>query len=76
MEKAVFKKYEDGYYTFIFDSGLEMIFEEVHPKVIHQYDLRNDRSLIGETFEISFTEIFDDSDEDFVIYRIERLQKI
>jgi hypothetical protein len=76
MEKAIFKKYEDGYYTFIFDSGLEMIFEEVHPKVLYQYDLRNDPSLLGKSFEIAFTEIFDDSDEDFVIYRIERLQKL
>ncbi len=76
MEKAVFKRYEDGYYTFLFDSGLEMIFEEVRPKVLHQYDLKNDTALVGKPFEISFVEIFDDDDDDFLIYRIESLQLI
>ena len=76
METAAFKKYEDGYYTFLFDSGAEITFEEIHPKVLNQYDLKNDKSFIDTSFKISFVEIFDDSDEDFIIYRIEKLQKI
>ncbi len=34
METAVFKSYENGYYTFLFDNGEDMVFEEVHPRVL------------------------------------------
>jgi hypothetical protein len=76
METAVFKKYEDGYYTFLFDQGEEMVFEEVSPRVLYQFDLKNDKSLIDKTFELSFIEVFDDDDEDFLIYRIEYLKLV
>ena len=37
METAVFKSYKKGYYTFEFDNGEDMVFEEVHPKVLSQF---------------------------------------
>ena len=76
METAVFKSYENGYYTFLFDNGEDMIFEEVHPRVLKQYDLKNDSSLVGKEFRVSFVEVFDDADEDFLIYRIESLKPL
>jgi hypothetical protein len=76
METAVFKNYENGYYTFLFEQGEEMVFEEVSPRVLYQFDLKNDKSLIDKTFELSFIEVFDDDDEDFLIYRIEYLKLV
>jgi len=76
METAVFKKFENGYYTFLLDNGDDMIFEEVHPRVLHKFDLKNDKLLINEKFHLSFVEVFDDEDEDFIIYRIEYLELI
>ncbi|PKQ43670.1 hypothetical protein [Confluentibacter flavum] len=76
METAVFKSYENGYYTFLFDNGEDMIFEEVHPRVLKQFDLKIDSSLVGKEFRVSFVEVFDDGDEDFLIYRIESLKPL
>jgi hypothetical protein len=76
MDTAVFKSYENGYYTFLFDNGEDMVFEEVHPRVLKQFDLKNDSSLVGREFRISFVEVFDDADEDFLIYRIESLKPL
>jgi hypothetical protein len=76
MRIAVFSSYENGYYTFLFDTGEDMIFEEVHPRVLKQFDLKNDLSLVGKEFRIFFVEVFDDDDEDFLIYRIESLKPL
>ena len=76
METAVFKKYENGYYTFLFENGEEMVFEEIHPRVLKQFDIKNDKTLLNLTFKISFVEVFDDDDDDFLIYRIESLQQL
>ncbi len=76
METAVFKSYKNGYYTFLFDNGEDMVFEEVHPRVLKQFDLKNDKSLIDKEFKVSFVEVFDDGDEDFLIYRIESLKPL
>lgn len=76
MRIAVFSSYENGYYTFLFDTGEDVIFEEVHPRVLKQFDLKNDLSLVGKEFRIFFVEVFDDDDEDFLIYRIESLKPL
>lgn len=76
MQEAVFKSYKDGYYTFMFESGEDMVFDEVHPRVLKQYDLKNDKSLIDKTFRITFVEVYEDDDEDFVIYRVESLKPL
>lgn len=74
MEIAVFKSYKNGYYTFEFDNGEDMVFEEVHPKVLSQYNLKTDKELVGKTFQLTFSEVFEDTDDDLVIYRIESLK--
>lgn len=53
-----------------------MVFEEVQPRVLKQFDLKNDLSLIGKAYKVSFVEVFDDGDEDFLIYRIESLKPL
>ena len=62
METAVFKKYENGYYTFLYEKGEDKIFEELHPRVLKQFDLKNDMARINQTFKMSFVEVFDDDD--------------
>ena len=76
MEIAVFKKFENGYYTFLINNEEDVVFEEVHPRVLKQFDLKHDKSLINQKFNLTFIEVFDDDDEDFVIYRIESLQQL
>jgi hypothetical protein len=75
MRTAVFKAYENGYYTFWFENGEELAFEEVHPRVLKQYDLKNDPSLIDQSFKIVFVEVFED-DDDLVFYRVESLKPL
>ncbi|MEZ4798032.1 MAG: hypothetical protein R2785_12790 [Flavobacteriaceae bacterium] len=76
MEIAEFVSYRNGYFTFLFDNGEDMVFEEVHPRVLKQYDLKNDKSLINKKFRVSFVEVYDDVDDDFLIYRIESLKPL
>ncbi len=76
MIEAVFISYKDGYFKFLFETGEEMVFEEVHPRALKQYDLKNDKSLMGKSFLVSFIEVIEDADEDFVIYRIESLKPL
>ena len=75
MTKAVFKSYENGYFTFLFDNGENMVFDEVHPKALHQFDLINDPSFQEKTFWLTFSEVFD-SNDDLVIYRVESLKLV
>ncbi|RED50308.1 hypothetical protein [Seonamhaeicola aphaedonensis] len=72
MKTAVFKSYQDGLYTFWFDNGDELAFEEVHPKALYKYNLKTDKSFIDKSFKLSYSEVFNDLD-DSVIYRIDSL---
>lgn len=76
MVEAVFISYKDGYFKFLFETGEEMVFEEVHPRALKQYDLKNNKTLIGKSFMVSYIEVIEDADEDFVIYRIESLKPL
>lgn len=76
MRTAVFKSYDNGYFTFWFDNGEELAFEDVHPRVLKQFDLKNDDSLIDQEFKIVFVEVPDSADEDLVIYRVESLKPL
>lgn len=73
---AIFKSFENGYYTFVFDDGVEMVFEELHPKILSKYNLRKDSTLIDSQFNLSFSEIIADDEDDLIIYRIEYLELI
>ncbi|MFD2726974.1 hypothetical protein [Hyunsoonleella rubra] len=73
MRIAAFKYYKNGYYTFWFENGEELAFEEVHPRVLKQFDLKNDKSLRDKDFKITFVEDGDDQDP---IYRVESLKPL
>tara|TARA_R110002050_G_scaffold157357_2_gene285950 strand:- start:11028 stop:11249 length:222 start_codon:yes stop_codon:yes gene_type:complete len=73
MRTAVFKEYKNGYYNFWFENGEELAFEELHPRVLKQYDLKHDKSLVDQEFRITFVE---DEDGEDVIYRVESLKPI
>ncbi len=72
MKIAVFKSYQDGFFTFWFDNGDELAFEEVHPKALYKYNLKEDNSLVEKTFKLTYSEISNDLDST-VIYRIDSL---
>lgn len=76
MNTAVFKSYENGFYTFWFDNGDELKFDEASPRVLKQYDLQNDESLVDKSFKITFVEVFEGRDEDLVTYRVESLKPL
>ena len=73
MRTAVFKSYKNGYFKFWFENGEELAFEEVHPRVLKQFDLKNDKSLVDKEFKMTFVE---DEDGDDVIYRVEILKPL
>jgi hypothetical protein len=73
MRKAVFKSYKNGYYKFWFENGEELYFEEVHPRVLKQYDLKNNKNLRDTEFRITFVE---DGDDENPIYRVESLKPL
>jgi len=73
MRIATFKSFKDGYYNFWFENGEELAFEEVHPRVLKQFDLKNDESLIDKDFRITFIE---DGTDDEPIYRVESLKPL
>ncbi|MHA7942925.1 hypothetical protein ACJOV8_007615 [Formosa sp. 3Alg 14/1] len=74
MKVAVFQSYIDGLYTFMFENGEDMIFDEIHPRALKQFDLKHDESYIDKTFKITFVEVPDANDD--VIYRIDSLKLI
>ena len=76
MRVAEFLSFKEGFYTFLFENGEELIFDEIHPRVLNQFDLKNDTSLINKSFRITFIEVSENNDEDFVIYRVENLKPL
>ncbi|WP_435134390.1 hypothetical protein [Formosa sp. A9] len=75
MKVAVFQSYKNGLYTFMFENGEDMIFDDIHPRALKQFDLKNDKSFIDQTFKITFVEVPEGKDDD-VIYRIESLKLV
>ncbi len=73
VEYGVFKKYYDGYYQFVMDNEETIIFEEVSHVVSQEFDLRSNIH-INKRFEITYTEYVEDDDEDFISFKIEKLE--
>ncbi len=73
MEIAIFKEYSNGFYTFDLENIGTMIFDDVHPKVLYQYNLKDDAILIGQSFYLTFSEQFSG---DTTIYMVQSLKKI
>ncbi|MCX7550915.1 hypothetical protein [Xanthomarina sp. F2636L] len=75
MREAEFLEYKDGFYTFLFENGEELVFDEIHPRVLSQFDLKNDESYINKSFKIRFIEV-NGSHDDSIIYRVESLKPL
>jgi hypothetical protein len=73
---AVFKSYENGYYTFMLNKCEAMVFEEVHPQILLKYDVENDKTLISKLFHLAFLENKENVEEDFINFRMEYLERI
>ena len=73
MDIAVFQKYENGFFSFLFEDGTEVNFEEIHPKALYQYNLKEDETFIDKSFKLSFSEVVDTKGGESIIYRIDRL---
>ena len=77
MKTTIFKKFtKKGFYKFEFEDGSEIMFDDVLPKVLAKYDLKNDKSLLDTEFYITFTEEQDRKDPDLVIYTIMNLKPL
>ncbi len=74
--KGIFISYKDGYYHFVFEDGVDIVFEEVHNNILLKYNLKSDVSLMGNLFHLSYSEKIADDDEDLLIYKLEYLELI
>ena len=72
MKTATFISFIDGYFKFTFENGEDMYFEEIHPKALHQFDLKNDETYIDQEFNVIYSE--SSLGDDTMIYRIENLK--
>ena len=74
IETGVFIKYHDGYFTFQFSYDELIVFEEINTEVLEEFDLRSG-DLIGATFNVIYKEIINDlDDDDFITFRLLKLQ--
>ncbi|MCL6294036.1 hypothetical protein [Jejuia spongiicola] len=73
MKTAVFK---NNFYSFLFEDGLLIDFEEIHPKALYKYNLKEDDSFIDKSFKLTFSEVLDSKENDVFIYRIDSLKLI
>lgn len=71
-----FISFSNGYYSFELDEGELIAFEEINTTILSTYELRSNK-LSGEMFEVTYSIIIDDiDDEDFVILRLDDLKII
>ncbi|WP_299260186.1 hypothetical protein [uncultured Aquimarina sp.] len=73
VEYGTYKKCYNGFYQFIMDNGDTIVFEEASSLAIKKYDLKNDR-FKNKSFEITYSEYIEGNDEDFVSFKIEKLE--
>ncbi|GAA4112344.1 hypothetical protein GCM10022393_10740 [Aquimarina addita] len=75
VEYGVFKKYYDGYFQFLMDTGDMLVFEELSPSASKGIDLKSNQ-FHNKSFEITYSEYSENEDENFVSYKIEKLELI
>ena len=75
-EIGTFITFGFGYYSFVLDSGEEVVFEEIRNEVLEKYNLKSEK-FQGKKFNITYSILTDDlNDEDFVILRLDNLEII
>ncbi len=73
IEYGVFVKYYDGYYKFIMDNGEIIVFEAISQLADRKFNLKAN-IFIGKSFEITYSFQVEDDDEDFIVYKIDKLE--
>ncbi|MBT7623746.1 MAG: hypothetical protein HN595_04385 [Flavobacteriaceae bacterium] len=72
--KGIFIGCIEGYATFQLENNEIIYFEQINKKIEHHYDLKSNRYK-NKSFDIYYTEIFDDLDEEeFIIFRLDDLK--
>ncbi len=75
-EIGLFKKHNQGYYTFELEGNEILVFEEIKKSVLKEFNLLANE-YTNSKFEITYKEIISDLDDDeFIIYKIEHLKLI
>ncbi len=65
-----------GAYSFELENGDNIVFEQINKSILNKYDLKS-KDFKNKNFKISYTEIFDDEDdEDFVLFKLEKIELI
>lgn len=65
-----------GYYSFVLENGDEVIFEEIKKEVLEKYDLKSGK-FQGKKFNLTYSILTEDlDDEDFVVLRLDYLEKL
>ncbi len=74
--KGLFIGYLDGYATFHLENDDIIDFEQINKRILTEYDLKNG-NFKNKFFEIYYTEIFDDlDDDDFIVFSLDDLKLI
>lgn len=70
---GVYVGYIEGEYVFHLENDDIIDFDQVNPKVLKAFDLKSSK-FKNKSFEITYSEIFDDlDDEDVVVFKLEQL---
>ncbi len=72
MGVATFLQYENELYSFLFEGGIQIDFDEISPKALYKYNLKTNQVYVKSLFKLSFSEVVDDK-TNAIIYRIDSL---
>ncbi len=64
-----------GAYSFELENGDIIVFEQINKSILNKYDLKS-KEFKNKNFEIAYTEVFDDEDDDFIIFKLEKIKLI
>lgn len=68
--------YENGEYVFHLENGDVIDFDQISTTILNEFNLKSN-DFKNKTFEIMYSENFDDlDDEDIVIFKLEKLKLI
>ncbi len=71
---GTFLGFINGTYTFHLENNDVIDFDEINTKIFEEFDLKS-TSLKNKVFEITYSENFDDiDDEDIVVFKLEQLK--
>lgn len=71
---GTFLGFINGTYTFHLENNDVIDFDEISTKIFEEFDLKS-TSLKNKVFEITYSENFDDiDDEDIVVFKLEQLK--